>query len=207
MIVAGFQAIKFSDMKSIWSVGGMARWAMILTFVATLVTSIPVAVAVGVLATMVVFVYQAAQATEVHEFVQEPGGRIRVGDAPTELRAGDVTVVDVYGPLYFAAARTLRERLPDPASAQDAALVVRVRGNGQIGPTFIEELNGYATDLREHGGRLYVCGMTPEVAERMKRAGRLDLDEGVRLVPGEEYLGSSVDESVRLARADLAEGH
>lgn len=165
MIVAGFQAIKFAAIRSIWRVGGTARWAMVVTFLATLLTSIPVAVGLGVLLTLVLFIYRAGQTTEVHELVREDDGQIHVKDSPSELRSGDVTVLDVYGPLYFAAARTLRERLPAPDSAENAAVVLRIRGNSQIGATFIEEIDDYAHELSGHGGRLYLCGMTPDLAE------------------------------------------
>src|SRR5690606_12909718 len=142
-----------------------------LTFLATLLTSIPVAVGLGVLLTLVLFIYQAGQATEIHELVRDDDGQIHVKDAPSRLRSGGVTVMDVYGPLYFAAARTLREKLPAPDSAQDAAVVLRIRGNSQIGATFIDEIHGYAHELAQHGGRLYLCGMTPDLADKLRRAG------------------------------------
>lgn len=207
MIVAGFQAIKFADLRSIWRVAGTARWAMVVTLLATLLTSIPVAVGLGVLLTMVLFVVRAGQSTEVHELVREDDGQIHVrDDAPSELRSGEVTVLDIYGPLYFAAARTLRERLPAPDSAEGAAVVLRIRGNSQIGATFIEEIDDYAHELAEHGGRLYLCGMTPDLAERFRRADRFDLGDEVVLVPGEEILGSSLREAVRQARAWVERG-
>lgn len=201
MMVAGYQAIKFADLRSIWRTGGTARWAMALTFLATLLTSIPVAVGLGVLLTLVLFIYQAGQATEIHELVRDDDGQIHVKDAPSRLRSGGVTVMDVYGPLYFAAARTLREKLPAPDSAQDAAVVLRIRGNSQIGATFIDEIHGYAHELAQHGGRLYLCGMTPDLADKLRRAGRFELGEEVVLVPGGEILGSSLQDAVRQARA------
>jgi SulP family sulfate permease len=67
---------------------------------------------------------------------------------------------DVYDPLYFAAARMLRERLPQVDSADNAAVVLRIRRTSQIGATFVEEIDDYAHQLGRHGGRLYLCGMT-----------------------------------------------
>jgi SulP family sulfate permease len=206
MIVAGFQAIKFADMRSIWLVGGNARWAMVVTFVATLLTSIPVAVGLGVLLTLVLFIYQAGQLIEVHELVRDDEGRIHVTPGPSELRSGEVTVLDVYGPLYFAAARTLRERLPRVDSADNAAVVLRIRGNSQIGATFIEEIDDYAHRLGRRGGRLYLCGMTPDLADKIERADRLALNDEVVLVPGGEILGSSLRDAVRQARAWVDNG-
>ena len=126
-----------------------------------------------------------------------------MGDAPDTLRPGAVTVLDVYGPLYFAASRTLRERLPAAKSADRSAVVLRIRGNSQIGATFIEEINDYAHELAERGGRLFLCGMTDDLADKLRRADRLALDDEVVLVPGTDVLGASLRAAVRDARAWL----
>jgi len=205
MMVAGFQAIRFAAMRSIWSVGGTARWTMVVTFLATLVLSIPAAIAVGVVMTLVLFIYQAGQTIEVHELTQQHDGEIRVEDAPDTLPAHTVTVLDVYGSLYFAASRTLRERLPDARSADRSAVVLRIRGNNQIGATFIEEINDYAHELAGRGGRLYLCGMTEDLADKLRRADRFELGDEVVLVPGTNVLGSSLQAAVQDAEQWLQE--
>lgn len=108
-----------------------------------------------------------------------------------------MTVLDGYGSLYFAASRTLRERLPDAASADRSVVVLRIRGNNQVGATFIEEVNDYAHELARRGGRVYLCGMTPDLAERLRRSGRFSLGEELVLVPGTDVLGSSLRTAVQ----------
>ncbi|SNR87730.1 SulP family inorganic anion transporter [Blastococcus mobilis] len=202
-IVAGFSAIRYSAIRSTWSVGGTARWALGVTFFATLLLSIPAAIAVGVVMTMLLFIYRAGQTVEVHQLTLTDDGEIHIGDAPETLPPRDVTVLDVYGPLYFAASRTLRERLPAAGSADRSAVVLRIRGNSQIGATFIEEMNDYAQELGKRGGRLYLCGMTDDLADTMRRADRFALGDEVVLVPGTNVLGSSLREAVRDARTWL----
>jgi SulP family sulfate permease len=175
----------------------------VVTFFATLLLSIPAAIAVGVVMTLALFIYRAAQTVEVHQLTLTDDGEIHVGDRPEKLPPRDVTVLDVYGPLYFAASRTLRERLPDAGSADRSAVVLRIRGNSQIGATFIEEMNDYAHELAQRGGRLYLCGMTDDLADKLRRADRFDLGDEVILVSGTNVLGSSLREAVRDARTWL----
>lgn len=52
MIMAGLSAIDLREARSIWNTGGAARWSILVTFVATLVLSIPLAVGIGVLLTV-----------------------------------------------------------------------------------------------------------------------------------------------------------
>ncbi|MGC0251928.1 SulP family inorganic anion transporter [Pseudactinotalea sp. Z1748] len=208
LMVAAFQAIEFGAMASIWRVGGSGRWAMAVTFLATLLTSVPMAVAIGVVLTLVLFILRAGETVQVHGLRIDDDDRIHVVDPPEELSSHGVSVIDVDGSLYFAAARTLRERLPPASSGEGAAVVLRVRGNTQIGSTFIEEINDYAQQLARNGGRLYLCGLTTRFTQQIVRSERVALDDQVVLVPGEEILGASLRAAIRLAEEWVrAQGH
>src|SRR5690606_37131262 len=63
MIVAGVGAIDFREARSIWNTGGATRWLIMITFVATLVLSVPQAVAIGVL--LAIVLYLASSASDV----------------------------------------------------------------------------------------------------------------------------------------------
>jgi SulP family sulfate permease len=106
-----------------------------------------------------------------------------------------VTVLDIYGSLFYAGARTLGKLLPKPDDAIQAVVVIRVRGRSEIGTTFLDVVSRYAQRVRANGGRLLLSGIDPNVKERMSRTGHL-------AAIGEEnvYLATSyVGESTRAA--------
>ncbi len=90
-------------------------------------------------------------------------------DAPCASRA--VTVLDVYGSLLYAGARTLEARLPKPGDADVAAVVLRLRGRSHLGATALTVLRNYADRLGARGGRLYLSGVDPTVIETFQRDG------------------------------------
>jgi len=116
-----------------------------------------------------------------------------------------VTVLDVYGSLFFAGAHTLREALPSPEGALRPAVVLRLRGRTRIGSTLIDVLDDYADDLRDVGGRLYLSGVHADVAAQLQRAGKLELGREVWVAPAEEVIGVSTAEAI--ARANAWLGH
>lgn len=200
MIVAGFSAIRFADMGSIWRTAGSGRWVLVVTFLATLLLSIAAAVAVGVVAAVVLNLYSTASNVQVRALEVQDDGEIHIVDPPEELSDRSITVLDIYGSLFFAAARTVGDRLPDPSGAGHPVVIIRLRGNSQIGSTLIDVLNDYAHELAEAGGRLYLAGMDEQVIERLQRARQLDLDEEVVLVQASEVLGSATREAVAAAK-------
>ena len=207
MIMAGIGAIDLAEARSIWNTGGAARLSILATFVATLVLSVPMAVTAGVALTVVLYLVAAASDVTVRMLSRRDDGRIYESAPPERLPSNAVTVLNVYGSLFFAGARTLSERLPSPNGATRPVVVLRLRGHTQVGATLIEVLDDYADELAEVGGRLYLSGVDEEASEHLQRAGKLDLEGAVRLMPAGEDLGASTRQAVADARAWLGTTH
>lgn len=112
-------------------------------------------------------------------------------------------MLDVYGSLFFAGARTLEDALPSPEGATRPVVVLRLRGRTRVGATLIEVLDTYADDLAEVGGRLYLSGVDEEVAAQLRDTGKLDLERGVHIVPAGRILGASTAQASTLGSAWL----
>ncbi len=203
MILAGLSAIDAREARSIWRTGGAARWSIAATFVATLVLSIPLAVAAGVGLSIALYLTSSASDVAVRALVRRDDGRFAEVDPPRRLPNEAVTVLDVYGSLFFAGAHTLREALPSPEGASRPAVVLRLRGRTRVGSTLIEVLDDYADDLRDVGGRLYLSGVHADVAGQLRRAGKLELGREVWVMPAEEVIGVSTAGALAQASAWL----
>ena len=118
-----------------------------------------------------------------------------------------MTVLDVYGSLFFAGARTLGEALPSPEGATRPVVVLRLRGRTRVGATLIEVLDDYADALAEVGGRLYLSGVDADVSAQLRHAGKLDLDRAVQLVPAVPVIGASTAQALAHASAWLGGTH
>jgi SulP family sulfate permease len=203
MIMAGISAINVREARSIWNTGGAARWSISVTFLATLVLSIPLAVAAGVLLTVVLYLKSSASDVRVLELVRLDDGRIAASRPPARLPSNKVTVLDVDGSLFFAGARTLSDALPTPAGATRPVVILRLRGYTSVGATLVEVLDDYADALAEVGGRLYLSGVDEKVGRQLRRAGKLDLDRAVHLVPADDIFGASTEQAMAHASAWL----
>ena len=203
MILAGLSALDLREARSIWATGGAARWSILVTFVATLVLSVPAAVAVGVGLSVALALASAASDVKIHEVIRLPDGRFAQAEPPATLPSDEVTVLEVVGSLFFAGARTLEESLPSPTGSRRPAVVLRLRGRTRAGATLIEVLDEYADDLAEVGGRLYLSGVDEGLATQLRRAGKLDFERAVHLVPALDVLGESTQRAIEQAGAWL----
>jgi sulfate permease, SulP family len=200
LIVASAGAIKPKEVVSIWSTGWPSRVTIAITFLATLILPIQVAVGLGVALSAVLYLYQSAADVSVVELVERPDGRIEERKPAKRLRSHDVTVLDVYGHLFYAGARTLGRLLPKPADAQNPVVILRLRGRITVGATLIDELTGYADQLAEANGRLYLTGLSEEVDEQMASTGKLREADPVRAYSATPIVGESTRAAVDDAR-------
>src|SRR5690606_30626467 len=164
MIVAGISATDIREARSIWNTGGAARLSIVITFIATLALSIPIAVSVGVLVAAVLYLMSAASDVTVRMITRTDDGRLSEVTPPTQLPSNAVTVLTIYGSLYFAGARTLMESLPSPKGTTRPAVVLRLRGRTRVGATLIDVLDDYADSLADVSGRLYLSGVDEDVS-------------------------------------------
>ncbi len=200
LIHAGTTMIKPSEVLSIWKTGWAPRLVIITTFLATLFLPIQAAVGIGSVLSALLYLNNSSTDISLVQLVKNDDGRIREQQPPARLPANRVTVLDVYGHLFYAGARTLERLLPEVGGAEKTVVVLRLRGQPTIGATLIEVLAKYADQLRAVGGRLYLTGITEAVYDQVVRTDKLRLTGPVRAYEATETLLQSTEEAVAEAR-------
>lgn len=203
LVFAAVGSIRPAQILSILRSGPGSILALSITFVATLVLPVTAAVGIGVVLSILLQLNQEAVDLRVVRLVPQPNGSLVEHDAPNALKDHEVVVLDVYGSLFYAGARTLQVRLPDPADAESPEVVLRLRGRTTLGATFFKVAADYAARLDALGGRLYLSGLTPEVLEQWN-PGRL-ATQGVVLetFAATSTLGESTLDAVEAAERRL----
>lgn len=204
LIAAAVGALRTGEMWTILRTSATSRIALLTTFVATLVLPIPAAVGIGVALSLLLQLNQDAMDLRVVELVPTLDGRFEERPAPSMLLDHRVTLLDAYGSLLYAGAKTLERRLPDPGDADMPVVVLRLRGRTTLGSTFFTVADDYAARLHARGGRLYLSGVSHELAEQMRGAHVVEHTEGLHIVEATPVVGESSLEAYDRATAWLA---
>jgi SulP family sulfate permease len=174
LIFAAIGSLRLGEVGSILRTGRISQVAVITTFAATLFLPVAAAVGIGVVLSLLLQLNQEAMDLTVVELVPRDDGRFEERPPPASLTSMHVTVLDVYGSLLYAGARTLEAHLPDPAGAQSPVVVLRLRRRTSLGATFVKVVGDYADRLAESDGRLYLSGLEKDLTEQLRRTGHLD---------------------------------
>jgi SulP family sulfate permease len=134
--------------------------------------------------------------TETGSFIERP--------APARLESRQVILLDIYGSLYYAGARTLQAHLPDTEGVTGPAVVLRLRGRALLGATSYAVLSDYAARIDAVGGRLYLSGLDEGLLAQTRRNRTVEGAGDVRLFPATDVLGDASLDAYRHAREWLA---
>ncbi len=199
LIVAGFGVYKFAVIKDIWDVSRSSRIVMLVTFLATLTVEIQEAVFIGIILSILDFVYTSAQDVQVVELVEKSEGVFVERPCPAELSDNSITILYAWGALFFASARTIEGLLPKADQAQRAVVILRMHGRSRIGSTFIQILERYAGRLKANGGKIILSGISQKVWEQMERTETFELIPEADVFRVEETLGGSTKKAFMAA--------
>ncbi len=173
LIYSSALSIKFPLIQSVQRTNWRSRLAMLLTFCLALVIPLQQAIVLGVVVASILFIYRASTDIRVTR-LQREDGRLVEGPVPSVLHDDQTVLLDVDGSLFYAGARTLQHILPKVGDARKAAVILRLKGQGDVGSTLLGILNTYATQLRSQQGVLLLVGIEPAVRERMERLHQVD---------------------------------
>ena len=170
LIVVGFRTLKPDQIEMVYKTGRVQQTVMIITFIACLLIPLQYAVLVGVALSVLMFVFQSSNQIEVKAWKWEPGDLPTEYDAPEVVPTDDVTVIMIYGSVFYATAPVIQKKLPGVTDeTHNAVIILGLRAEEQLGSTFLDVLERYATDLRDHNSRLMLTEVSSKVKDQLKQ--------------------------------------
>ncbi len=199
LIVAGVQSIKRKRIQDVWDTGWPPRVVMLVTLLLTLAIPLQRAVFFGVLLSVLLhFFFTSSREARLTQLTPNADGTVSETPPPSALPSAGVTVLQVYGNMTFAGAETIEAQLPTVGSAVRPVVILRLRAQEAIGSSFIAVVGRYAQQLRAHGGKLILAGVSAQVKRQ------LDRTETTRDVLGEENVFLAATTLGASTRAALA---
>ncbi|WP_296011707.1 SulP family inorganic anion transporter [uncultured Adlercreutzia sp.] len=166
---------------------------MVLTFVLTVVFDLVIAIAAGMLITMVLFMKMVSEETEVkgwRYYGDENSEVTHLRELPKSVR-----VYEINGPMFFGMA----DRIADISVKEFTKyLIIRMRGVPSLDATGMNALENLYEYCTAHGVRLIFSHVNEQPLRTMRRAGFVEL-------VGEEHFRANIDDAIAHAR-ELVEG-
>ena len=198
LIVAGVQSVKTGEIADIWRIDGRSRLIWLVTLIMTLLVPLQVAVLIGVILSGVAYVLSSSKEVRMVEMQFRADGVVHEQTVPSVLPSNAITVVQMYGNLFYAAADRIETLLPKPTGSSRPVIILRLRHQDALNSTFIQVLERYAPQVQKVGGKVMLAG----VGERMMK--QLQATNTPHEVVGEENVFVATDNLTESTRAAIA---
>jgi len=202
LMTVGYRTVKPADIKAVWKTGGMQATVMGVTFALTMLIALQYAVLVGVGISMILYIINQSNQIVIKRWLISADGDLREVEAPTDVPANEIVVLQPYGSLFFASAPVFEEKLPNVTDeTRHAVVVLRLRGRSDLGSTFMDVLLHYAETLRDHESKLMLVSADENMHEQLA-VGR------VTAIVGSQNIYTSdewVNKTLKQAYGDAAE--
>ena len=206
LIVVGFRTFKPKQVEMVWKTGLVQRVVMGLTFIACLLIPLQYAVLVGVSMSLLLFVVQQSNKITIKEWKPTEGPYPIEQDPPQTLPANEILLLIPYGSLFFATAPLFDKQLPEITDDSfNSVIMIGLRGNDELGSTFLKVLGSYSDDLRAHNCKLMLVGVKVEVVRQLQKTGLMRQLGTENIYPEEEQIGGAALTAWEAAEKWIAE--
>lgn len=193
LIVVGVRTVKPAQIYAMWRTGRVQATVMVVTFTLTMLIPVQNAVLVGVGISVILQVIRQSNHVTIKRWLIDEAGRIRETAAPALVGAGEVVVLMPYGSLFFASAPLFEKTLPQVTPATRRSVVIlRLRGQSDVGATFLDVLARYAQALRQADSKLMIVVDDRQMLEQFAVTGVTAAAGADNIYESDEWLGATV---------------
>jgi SulP family sulfate permease len=202
LMTVGYGTIKPRDIKEVWRTGKAQAMVMAVTFALTMLIALQYAVLVGVGISMILYIIKQSNRITIKQRIIDNSGDTREIDAPEEVPADAVIMLQPYGSLFFASAPIFEEALPNVTpETTNSVVILRLRGRDDLGSTFTDVLLRYSEALQDADSKLVIVTSSPNVSEQLAVARVTDAVGEKNIYASSKWVGETAGQAYDDAKA------
>ena len=201
LVHIGVKLIDVGRLRAMYETTTGDRAVLLVTFGSVLlVEHLENALFLGI-AVSVYFALRRAEGFKLRVLAEGDDGSL--GELPEQERVpgNEVTVLNLQGELFFAAAEVLQAQLVRLLDQSARVIVLRVQEAYNMDATTAAAIVHVAEEARRRGGRLLLCGVRPGMHGTFERAGLIPRIGADALFPAERELLASTRRAIEYAHA------
>ena len=194
--------VDLGSARYVWRWSRTDAVVLVITYASTLLFPIQYAIYFGVVASLGMLVRRAGELQMV-EMVEVAPRMVREIEIDSETGSSALTLLALEGDLFFGVVEELEDKLARIAANGTQAIIIRLKRAHAIDATAAEALANFAAHFHAQGGRLTLCGLKPELRERIARShlGEVLGEENLLLTDARSF--GSLRRAIDAARRDI----
>ncbi|AIQ11057.1 sulfate transporter [Paenibacillus durus] len=168
---------------------------LLITFLLTVFADLTMAVEVGLVLAVILFVKRMGEAHLVSKVLPDPES-VKVGPhmVSKEHDCPQIGIYNVEGPLFFGAAYRFENTMPGAGPDQPRVVLLRMGKVPFMDTTGESNLAGLVKHLESSGGKLLISSLQPQPLELLRKTGLYERIGAARFY---DHTGEAINEALR----------
>ncbi|MCG2768695.1 MAG: SulP family inorganic anion transporter [Anaerolineae bacterium] len=205
VVMSAYGLFDYHHLKLTWRSRTTSRIVLSVTFVATLLLPLYIAIYMGTLLSIGIYLYESGSIQLRYLTLNENGQVTEHSLEDIAAERPPIALINVEGTLYFAAVDDLENKLRALLQTGVKVLILRVRRLHLLASTGVIALRGIVTSARDSGATVLICGVTENLGEILASSGFASPVEVEPVFKASDILFESTSQALRRAREIIAE--
>jgi SulP family sulfate permease len=192
------------ELVEAWKISRMNVFVAGITILVGVFNDLTVAILTGVILSLLLFAFSAANKFKIVELAWREDGRWEIKPLPEQLVSNRATVIELRGDVYFASVFSFDELLPSSDQTRNTIVILRIRDRSIASLTSLEWIKKYHDKLEAGGNKLMLSGVedhTYAILEMLEVTERLGTENIYRAEP---QLMASTAKALKEAERQIA---
>lgn len=192
---------RWTDVTLVLRTAPMSSAAMLITFGATTQLPLHIAISVGAVTSLVLYCVKASETAQLLCLEKTDAGDWYTVPVPETFTSNEVTVLAYTGVGLFAEVPRIDEEWPRAEESHNAVVVLAMRTLPDVPSSkVIKALRKWAEELRGHGGKLIIAGISPSTARVLQAGGLTEVLGADSIVLATDRVFGPIEEAVSRGR-------
>jgi len=178
VVASSYRLFDFQHLKLTWQSREASRLILMVTFVSTLLMPLHLAIYLGTLLSIVIYLFESGRVELRYLEVTDSGSFVERDLKEMGAEMSPIAVVEIVGTLHFAAVDEMESALMEVLEAGVKVMILRVRHLRLLGSTGVAALKRIADRASQRGACVLMVGVTDEIGETLESSG-VTTGEGV----------------------------
>ena len=205
VVVSAYGLFDYRHLKLTWQSRATSRVVLAVTFFATLLLPLHIAIYLGTLLSIGIYLYESGSIQLKYLTLNERGEFVEHSLEDIAAEQPSIALINVEGTLYFAAVDELEDSLQALLETGVKVMILRVRRLHLLASTGVLALKRIVTRARQVDATVLICGVTDEVNEILESSGLKSVAVADPIFRASDILFESTNQALRRAREIVTE--
>ncbi len=205
VVMSAYGLFDYRHLELTWRSRATSRVVLAVTFFATLLLPLHIAIYLGTLLSIGIYLYESGSVRLKYLTLDERGAFVEHSLEDIAAEQPSIALINVEGTLYFAAVDELEDSLQALLETGVKVLILRVRRLHLLASTGVLALKRIVTRARQVDATVLICGVTDEVNEILESSGLKSVVGADPIFRASDTLFESTNEALRRAMEIVTE--